>query len=133
VSRELNILIYRSMSRDSTVSIVTGLRAVYPRNVGSIPCRGKIFICNTKRSDPLWIHVASYSMGTRELFYGGKRPGHEADHLRPSGAEFENECSCASTLSYSFVTITGTTSVYHYCLLESFSAGAHRSVNVKCY
>ena len=45
----------------------------------------------------------------QELLYGDKRQGHGADHLRPSSAEVENECSYAFTPSYSFSTISGTT------------------------
>ena len=43
------------------------------------------------------------------LLYRDKRQVHEADHLRPSSAEVENECSYAFTSSYFFSTITGTT------------------------
>jgi hypothetical protein len=32
-------------------------------------------------------HLASYPMGTRGYFPGGKRPGREADHSPPSSAE----------------------------------------------
>ena len=37
----------------------------------------------------------------QELLHGDKRQGHESDHLRPSSAEVENECSYAFTPSYS--------------------------------
>lgn len=74
----------------------------------------------------------------QELLYGDKWWGHEADHLRPSSAEIENECSYAFTPSYSFLTITGqlkfAVTIYRRISLhESFSAGAHRNVNVQCY
>ena len=66
-------------SRDSIVSIVTGLRAGWPRNRGSIPGWGKRFISILQLPDQLW--------GQRNfLFVGGgllpdvKRPGREAAH-----------------------------------------------------
>jgi hypothetical protein len=38
-----------------------------------------------------WAHPASYPMGTRVSFSGGKWPGREADHSPPSSAEVK-EC-----------------------------------------
>jgi len=42
-------------------------------------------------------HPASYSMGTRGSFPGGKRPGREADHSLPSSSRSKNEWSYTST------------------------------------
>jgi hypothetical protein len=56
--------------------------------LGSIPDRGKDFSSNLCVQTGL----ASCTMGTGGPFPGGKaRPGRDADHSPPSGAEVENE------------------------------------------
>jgi hypothetical protein len=48
-------------------------------------------------------HPASYPMGARDSFPGGKAAGREADHLLPSSAEVKNAWSYTSTPQYVFM------------------------------
>jgi len=63
------------MIQDGVVSAVIMLLAGHlMSNHGSIPSRGRIFICCTRYSDLLWrsLHSASYSVYSVVSFLGGK-------------------------------------------------------------
>jgi hypothetical protein len=62
-------------SRNSSVSIATGLRVGRPRNLGSIPGRGKDVSLLNNAQTCSGTHVASYAIGTRGCFARGKAAG----------------------------------------------------------
>jgi hypothetical protein len=57
---------------DSSVSMVTRLRAGRVRNRGLISDRDKKCSCTLKRSDRLWSHLIAYPLGTWGSFPGGE-------------------------------------------------------------
>jgi hypothetical protein len=61
---------------------------------GSNPGGGEIF--RTHQTGP-GVHPVSCTMGTGSSFPEVKRPGSEAHHSRPSGAEYQNEGTYTST------------------------------------
>jgi len=71
------------MSRDSSVSVETTLCHRVQTGSGA--------------------HSACYRMGTYGSYPRSKRPGREADHSTPSGAEVKNPWNCASTIPYVFM------------------------------
>jgi hypothetical protein len=68
-------------SRDTMVIILRGLRAVTglsagrSRSCGLSPGRSKRFVYSPKRSDWLWAHLVSCSVGRRGPFPVGKAAG----------------------------------------------------------
>jgi hypothetical protein len=77
------------MSQDSSVGIATDY---WLDNWGSIPGGGWEFFSFTLCPDRLWGPPSLLSSGYQEaLSLGVKRPGLEADHSPPSGAEVK-EC-----------------------------------------
>jgi hypothetical protein len=75
-------------SPDSSVGIVMG-RMLEAR--GSIPGRGKTFSIFHSVQTNSEAHPASCPMGTGGLSLKVKRPGREANHSPPSGAEVKND------------------------------------------
>jgi hypothetical protein len=81
----------RSKSRDSSVGIALGYglddrgsRVRFPEGAGN-------FFLHYRVQNGSGAHLASYPMGTRGSFPGGKAAGVEADHSPPSSAEVK-EC-----------------------------------------
>ena len=72
----------KATRQGNAVVIVTRLRAVQPRNCGSILGRGKRFFFSRKRPDRLWAYPAFYS--TEPLFPGIQRRDREAHPSPPS-------------------------------------------------
>jgi hypothetical protein len=64
---------------------------------GSNPGRGKRFSLLQNAETGSGVYPASYSMGTRSSFSGGKAAGHETDHSPPPSTKVKNECSDNST------------------------------------
>jgi hypothetical protein len=75
------------------------LRIEQPRNLCSIPGRGKSFFLIHNFQTDCGAHLASYSVRTGSSFPWVKQPGPEADHSTPSNAQVKNEYSNASTHS----------------------------------
>jgi hypothetical protein len=75
------------MFRDSSIGIVTGY-ALESRC--SIPGRGKIFLFSIASRLTLRPTKPSVQWVWEALTPGVERPGREADHSRPSSAEFRN-------------------------------------------
>jgi hypothetical protein len=68
-------------SRDSVVSAVTRLQAEWPRNLGSIPGRGKRFISIPQRPDQLWgLLNLVFNWGGGGHLLEVKQPGRAAEH-----------------------------------------------------
>jgi hypothetical protein len=60
--------------------------------------------CNLKLSDYACVKFpASYTMRTRGLFSGVKRPGREADHSPPTSVEVKKMWIYTSTPPYTFM------------------------------
>jgi hypothetical protein len=53
--------------------------------------------------DWLWVHLASYRMGSRGSSLGVKQLGCEADHSYPSSAKVKDAWSYTSTPTYNFM------------------------------
>jgi hypothetical protein len=87
-----------SKSRNSSVGIVTELRAGRSGFKGSIPGRDWEFFSSAPCLDLSEAHPASYPVGKLgALSPGVERPGREADHSPPSSADVKNSWSCTST------------------------------------
>jgi hypothetical protein len=96
------IVLESNQSRDSSVGIALGYglddqgsRARFPAGAGNFSLQH-----NVKNGSGA--HPASYPMGTRGSFSGGKSAGREADHTSIS-AEVKNVWSYTSTPPYVFV------------------------------
>ena len=63
------------MSLDSSVGIVTRLKAGQPRTRGSIPCTGNGFNSSLEVNVGAGVYLASHSTGTAGSLYGDKAVG----------------------------------------------------------
>ena len=98
---------------DDAVGIVTMLRAVRPKNRGSIPGRLKDFFSKASVS-ALSLTSLLYN-GHRGTFRSGvKRSGREADHSSPD-TDVKNGWSCTSILLYVLVARTETNVTFTAC------------------
>jgi hypothetical protein len=84
-------------SRDSSVGIALGYgldgrssRVRFPAGAGNFSLHHRV-------QNGSGAHPASYSMGTRVSFPGGKAAGREADHSPPCSAEVKNAWSYTTT------------------------------------
>jgi hypothetical protein len=82
-------------SQDTTFSIVTRLRARQPRNLSSIPGRGKRFPFTTDSWPAIGAYLTSYAMDTGSR--GVKGPWRETDHPPPSSVKDNNAWIYTST------------------------------------
>jgi hypothetical protein len=91
--------------RDSSVGIALGYgldnrgsRVRFPAGAGNFSLHHRV-------QNGSGAHPASYPMGIRGSFSGGKRPGREADHSPPSSAQVKEwaERSYTSTPQYAFM------------------------------
>jgi hypothetical protein len=80
VSQLINLWIAQSVLRRAT-SWTTGVR---------FPARLRDFSLLHSVQTGSGVHLASYAMGTWNLFAGVKRPGREADHSHPVRVEFKH-------------------------------------------
>jgi hypothetical protein len=78
-------------SRDSCVSIVTRLRAIWFR----FPERAAMVLHSVHIGS--WTHSVPYPMGTGRFSPGIKRPWYKANHSLPSSAEIKNAWRYTST------------------------------------
>jgi hypothetical protein len=90
-------------SRDSSVGIALGYglddrgsRVRFPAGAGNFSLHHRV-------QSGSGAHPASYPMGTRGSFPGGKAAGCEGDHSPPSSAEVKNAWSYTSTSPYVFI------------------------------
>jgi hypothetical protein len=74
-------------SRDSVVGIALGYGLDDRRSRVRFPARAGNFSLHHCVQNGSGAHPASYPMGTRGSFPGGKAAGREADHSPPSSAE----------------------------------------------
>jgi hypothetical protein len=93
--KDHNIYAQMYVSWGSSVSIMTDC-GLYIQVL--IHGKGKGFFSSTCIQTGSWSLPACYRVGTGGPFPGGKVwPGHESDHLLPSGAEVKNIRSCTSS------------------------------------
>jgi hypothetical protein len=90
-----------SWSRDSSVSIVTRLRAGQSRNYVLIPVRDKRFLS----PDRLWGWLSRYSVGTM-VFSQVEQPGRLADESFAAPTEDKKAYSFTSTTPYALMDYT---------------------------
>jgi hypothetical protein len=90
-------------SRDSSVGIALGYRLDDLGYRVRFPVGAGNFSLHHRVQNGSGDHPASYPVGTRGSFPGGKRPGREADHSPPSSAEVKNAWSYTSTPQYVFM------------------------------
>lgn len=99
----------RNTVTEYVFDLLTSLRAVRPRNLGSIPgiARNFLLLRNVLQN----VSEASSSLpfsDYRGLFPWGKRPGRKGDQSSLSSAETKNAELYLSFPSYAFMTYTGT-------------------------
>jgi hypothetical protein len=93
---------YPDRSRDSAVGIATGY-GLDDRGFGvRVSVGSKIFSFLVVQTGS-GAHPASYPMGTRGSFSGGKAPRREADHSPPASAEVKKMWIYTSTPPYAFM------------------------------
>jgi hypothetical protein len=97
-----------------------GLRVGRPRNLGSIPGKGKRLFSPAQHLNGLWGLPSYLSNGYWSTFPGMKRPGREADHLPQSRAEVKNQQSYTFTSSYVFMAWCLTGDLYLTSRTKSF-------------
>jgi hypothetical protein len=98
---------FESNSQDSVVSIVTRLRAGWPKNFGSIPGWCKILFLLKIAQTGSGANPAD-SVGTGRSSSAVKLPRKVVDHLSPYSVELKNEWSHNPSPTCSFVAFTGT-------------------------
>jgi hypothetical protein len=75
----VSIIIHTNLKNNSSID-----------GLGSIPIKGKKFVSAPQYPDGIWGPPSLLSMGTGSFSPELKRPGREADHSPPSGAEIKN-------------------------------------------
>jgi hypothetical protein len=90
-------------SRDSSVGIARGYGLDDRRSRVRVPAGAGNFSLHHRVQIGSGAHPASYPMGTRGSYPGGKAAGREADHSPPSSAEVKNAWSYTSTPQYAFM------------------------------
>jgi hypothetical protein len=108
------------VSRDSSVGIALGYGLDdWGSRVRFLASAGNFSLHHRVQNGSL-AHPASYPMGARGSFPGGKRQGREADHSPPSSAEVNNVWSYTSTPQYAFMvwcSVTAQKQIYIYTYL----------------
>jgi hypothetical protein len=86
----------------------------------SIPGRSNKFISTLQRSGRLWVHSASYPMGTEgSLPLGVMRLGCEADHSPSSNTDVRNDGPTIRTSCDNVANHLRVPMMFYYCRLSS--------------
>jgi hypothetical protein len=90
-------ILLSTQSRDSSVGIALGHGLYYRGSRVRFPAGAGNFSLHHRDQNGCGAYPASYPVGTGTLSLGIKRPGREADHSPPSGAEIKNAWSYTFT------------------------------------